>query len=98
MCFVIQELDLFLQSSKRTLPDFCRDLAATLLIGKALPILIAALIEAHSRAEFLRSRCDVNTTRHMPSHADIALSHANQKGLHACLPDREACKMLPCIA
>lgn len=63
VCFGIQELDLVLQSSKRTLPDFLRDLVVTVIIGKAIPILLAALLEAHSRADFLRSRCAVNTHR-----------------------------------
>ncbi|BDA46944.1 hypothetical protein COCOBI_09-3970 [Coccomyxa sp. Obi] len=64
VCFGIQELDLVLQSSKRTLPDFFQDLAVTLLIGKAIPILLAALLEAHSRADFLRSRR--LPARHLP--------------------------------
>ncbi len=60
VCFVIQELDLVLQSSKRTLPDFFKDLAVALVLGKALPILVAAVIEARSRSEFLRARCAIH--------------------------------------
>lgn len=56
VCFVIQELDLVLQSSKRTLPDFFKDLAVALVLGKVLPILVAAVIEARSRADFLKAR------------------------------------------
>ncbi|EIE21923.1 hypothetical protein COCSUDRAFT_47989 [Coccomyxa subellipsoidea C-169] len=64
VCFVIQELDLVLQSSKRTLPDFFKDLAVALVLGKALPILVAAVIEARSRSEFLRARR--LPSRHLP--------------------------------
>ncbi|KAK9918539.1 hypothetical protein WJX75_004843 [Coccomyxa subellipsoidea] len=64
VCFVIQELDLVLQSSKRTLPDFFKDLAVALVLGKVLPILVAAVIEARSRADFLKARR--LPSRHLP--------------------------------
>jgi hypothetical protein len=57
ICFALEETDLFM-SSKLTSANFFRDLAVVLLIGKVLPILAAATVEARSRAAFLKKRCD----------------------------------------
>lgn len=56
LCFLFQEADMFLQQKRQTVVHFLSDLAAALLIGKAIPIAVAAVIEARSRAAFLRER------------------------------------------
>ena len=64
VCFVFQEVDLFLQSSRshpRSPWDAGKDLVIALLLGKAVPIALNVLVEAHSRAAFLRKRCSFCT-------------------------------------
>ena len=62
VCFVFQEVDLYLQSARskpRSPWEAVKDLAVAVLLGKALPIALNVLLEARSRAAFLRKRCAV---------------------------------------